>query len=128
MVPAAAGPGAPPGVYDGEPAISPRRGGRGYFTEALLAFKGAFGMGAVVLAPGHPERKGVVERVNGYLETSFLPGRTFVSVDDFNTQLDDWLEARANLRVHAGLRCRPSQRNDVDLAAMLPLPPVAPTL
>ena len=114
------------GVYDGEPAISSRRGGRVYFTEAFLAFKGALGMGAVVLAPGHPERKGLVERVNGYLETSFLPGRSFASVDDFNTQLETWLEARANLRVHAGLRCRPSQRIDADLAAMLALPPVLP--
>jgi len=114
------------GVYDGEPAISSRRGGQVYFTEAFLAFKGTLGMGAIVLAPGHPERKGIVERANGYLETSFLPGRTFSGIDDFNTQLGDWLEHRANLRVHAGLRCRPSQRIDADLAAMLPLPPVLP--
>lgn len=114
------------GVYDGEPAISSRRSGQVRFTQAFLAFKGALGMGAVVLAPGHPERKGLVERVNGYLETSFLPGRTFASVDDFNTQLGGWLEGRANLRVHAGLRCRPSQRIDEDLAAMLALPPVLP--
>ena len=114
------------GVYDGEPAISSRRGGKVYFTEPFLAFKGTFAMGAIVLAPGHPERKGVVERANGYLETSFLPGREFGSVDDFNTQLYDWLENRANLRIHSGLRCRPSERIDADLAAMLPLPPVLP--
>jgi len=114
------------GVYDGEPAISSRRGGKVYFTEPFLAFKGALGMGAIVLEPGHPERKGVVERTNGYLETSFLPGREFASVDDFNTQLYGWLENRANLRVHSGLRCRPSQRIDADLAAMMPLPPVVP--
>jgi hypothetical protein len=70
--------------------------------------------------------KGVVERANGYLETSFLPGREFASVDDFNTQLYDWLERRANLRIHSGLRCRPSERIDADLAAMMPLPPVLP--
>jgi transposase len=114
------------GVYDGEPAISSRRGREVVFTRAFQAFKGAFGMGAIVLAPGHPERKGVVERANGYLETSFLPGRDFSGVDDFNTQLGDWLETRANVRVHAGLRCRPSERIDADLAAMLPLPPVLP--
>lgn len=114
------------GVYDGEPAISSRRGRQVRYTEAFLVFKGAFAMGAIVLAPGHPERKGVVERTNGYLETSFLPGREFASVDDFNTQLYDWLEGRANLRVHSGLRCRPSERIDADLAAMGPLPPVLP--
>jgi hypothetical protein len=41
-------------------------------------------------------------------------------VDDFNTQLGDWHDNRANLRVHAGLRCRPSERIEADLAAMLP--------
>jgi hypothetical protein len=37
----------------------------------------------------------MVERTNGYLETSFLPGRRFASPADFNTQLGDWLP-RAN--------------------------------
>ncbi len=114
------------GVYDGEPAISSRRGRQVVFTREYLTFKGTFGMGAIVLAKGHPERKGCVERVNGYLETSFLPGRNFAGVDDFNTQLGDWLETRANVRVHSGLRCRPSERIDADLAAMGPLPPVGP--
>ena len=114
------------GVYDGEPAISSRRGRQVVYTAEFQAFKGTLGMGACVLAPGHPERKGLVERANGYLETSFLPGREFSGIDDFNTQLGDWLETRANVRVHSGLRCRPSERIDADLAAMLPLPPVLP--
>jgi len=56
-------------------------------------------MVAIVLEKGHPERKGCVERANGYLETSFLPGREFTSVDDFNTQLSGSLKTRANVRV-----------------------------
>ncbi|AXV04967.1 Mobile element protein [Euzebya pacifica] len=114
------------GVYDGEPAISVRRGRKLVYTQEYLAFRGTLGMGSIVLAKGHPERKGVVERANGYLETSFMPGRSFGSIDDFNTQLGLWLEDRANVRVHAGLRQRPSERIDADLAAMLPLPPVPP--
>lgn len=44
------------------------------------------------IAPARdPEFKGVVERANGFLETSFLPGRLFASPADFNTQLGDWL-------------------------------------
>jgi len=116
------------GVYDGEPAISVRRGKRLIYTESYLRLKGTLGMGSIVLAKGHPERKGVVERTNGYLETSFMPGRRFADRDDFNTQLSDWLEARANLRVHSGLRCRPSERIDEDLAAMTALPPVLPDM
>jgi transposase len=116
------------GVYDGEPAISVRRGRRLIYTQDYLRLKGTLGMGSIVLAKGHPERKGVVERTNGYLETSFMPGRSFASRDDFNTQLADWLETKANLRVHSGLRCRPSERIDEDLAAMLALPPVLPDM
>ena len=116
------------GVYDGEPAISVRRGKQLIYTEEFLRLKGTLGMGSIVLKKGCPERKGVVERANGYLETSFMPGRCFADRDDFNTQLSDWLEHKANLRVHAGLRCRPSERIDEDLAAMMTLPPVLPDL
>jgi len=116
------------GVYDGEPAISVRRGSRLIYTRDYLRLKGTLGMGSIVLAKGHPERKGVVERANGYLETSFMPGRTFADRDDFNTQLGEWLETKANVRVHSGLRCRPSERIDEDLAAMMALPPVLPDM
>jgi len=116
------------GVYDGEPAISVRRGKRLIYTADYLRLKGTLGMGSVVLAKGHPERKGCVERVNGYLETSFMPGRCFADRDDFNTQLGDWLESKANVRVHSGLRCRPSERIDEDLGAMMALPPVLPDM
>jgi hypothetical protein len=116
------------GVYDGEPAISVRRGPRLIYTQDYLRLKGTLAMGSIVLAKGHPERKGIVERTNGYLETSFMPGRVFAGRDDFNTQLADWLETKANLRVHSGLRCRPSERIDEDLAAMVVLPPVLPDM
>ena len=33
-----------------------------------------------------PESKGIVERRNGFFETSFMPGRTFASPADFNVQ------------------------------------------
>ena len=115
------------GIYDNEAAIGRKRRDGTFFTHEFLAFKGALGMGAVILEKGHPERKGVVERAIGYLETSFLPGRTFSSPEDFNSQLFSWLP-RANARIHRGIRCRPVDRLNEDLAAMLPLPPVAPDI
>ena len=116
------------GVYDGEPAISVRRRGQIVYTEAYLRMRGTLGMGSIVLAKGHPERKGIVERHIGYLETSFLPGRRFDGVDDFNTQLADWLETKANRRQHETLRARPVDLVDEDRAAMLALPPVLPDM
>jgi transposase len=79
----------------------------------------------VICDPGDPEAKGLVERANGYLETSFLPGRSFSSPADFNAQLGDWL-TRVNQRPRRVLGCAPADRIDADRAAMLALPPVAP--
>ena len=113
------------GIYDNEGAIGRNRKGEMHFTQAFLAFKGTLGMGAVILKGGFPEGKGLVERANGYLETSFLPGRRFSSLDDFNDQLTGWLTT-ANSRVHGTIRCRPSDRIREDLGSMLALPPVLP--
>ncbi|GII89550.1 hypothetical protein Ssi03_75400 [Sphaerisporangium siamense] len=77
---------------------------------------------------GDPEAKGLVERANGYLETSFLPGRVFTGPQDFNAQLDGWLAHRADTRHHRRIECRPADRIVVDRAAMVPLPPVAPAV
>ncbi|HEX2183981.1 MAG TPA: IS21 family transposase, partial [Chloroflexota bacterium] len=113
------------GVYDNEAALVTRHGGRPRPTQAFDAFRGLLGMGVVICRPGDPEAKGLVERANGYLETSFLPGRRFANPADFNAQLAAWL-GRANQRVHRVLRIRPSERIDDDRAAMMGLPPVLP--
>lgn len=113
------------GVYDNEGALVSRRGGKANLSDPFQRFRGTLGMKVIVLRPRDPEAKGVVERHNGYLETSFLPGRRFSSPADFNAQLTEWLE-RANRRIHATLRCRPVERFEEDRAAMMPLPPVLP--
>ncbi|MBV8178224.1 MAG: IS21 family transposase [Mycobacterium sp.] len=113
------------GVYDNEAALVHRVDGRPKLTEPFQRFRGTLGMGVIVCDPGDPEAKGLVERFNGYLETSFLPGRRFCSPHDFNAQLGDWLP-RANRRMHATLRCRPIDRLGEDRAAMMNLTPVLP--
>jgi transposase len=113
------------GVYDNEGALVSRRGGKATLTEPFERFRGTLGMHVIVLRPADPESKGIVERHNGYLETSFLPGRRFSGPGDFNEQLYEWL-VRANHRVHATLRCRPIYRFDEDRAAMMAFPPVLP--
>ena len=88
------------GVYDNESALISRRGGRAVPTRAFDSFRGTLGMGVIALRPADPEAKGLVERANGYLETSFLPGRSFSDPADFNAQLAEWLTTRANRRQH----------------------------
>jgi transposase len=113
------------GVYDNEAALAARHGGRAKPTEAFDRFRGVLGMGAVFCKPGDPEAKGLVERANRYLETSFMPGRTFAGVSDFNAQLAEWL-TKANRRQHRTLRCRPADRVVEDRRAMMAFPPVLP--
>lgn len=112
-------------VWDGEGAVGRWRGRRAELTAATQAFRGTLGIRVVLCKPGDPEAKGLVERAHRYLETSFLPGRSFRDPADFNAQLGSWLP-RANHRVHRRIGCRPSDRIEADRAAMLPLPPVAP--
>ena len=91
----------------------------------VAGFCGALATRIVQLKPYDPESKGMVERANGYLETSFLPGRTFTSPADFNTQLGEWLPG-ANRRTVRALEARPVELIGIDRAAMLALPPVPP--
>ncbi len=114
------------GVYDNEGAIGRNRGGKIELTHAFQVFRGTLGMGANVLKGNFPEGKGVLERTHGYFETSFLPGRTFTGIDDFNSQFKSWLVNRANHRIHRTTRCRPDERIAEDKGSMLALPPVLP--
>ena len=114
-------------VWDNESAVGSWRAGKPKLTEDFEAFRGVLGCGVHQCRPGDPEAKGIVERGNGYLETSFLPGRTFTSPADFNTQLWAWLPV-ANQRIVRRIGCAPATRWEADKAAMLTLPPVPPAI
>ncbi len=108
-------------IWDNESGI----GRRNSYADGVAAFTGTLATRIVQLKPYDPESKGVVERRNGFFETSFMPGRTFASPADFNAQFADWL-ARANAP-DGPAHQRPADRSARrDRAAMLPLPPVPP--
>lgn len=112
-------------VWDQEGCIGQWRRGQMVLTEAFQAFRGTLGMGARLCKASDPEAKGIIERTNGYFETSFLPGRRFDDVADFNRQLTGWLR-RANNRIHATTRTRPSEAIFEERGAMLGFPAVLP--
>ena len=105
-------------IWDNEPGIG--RGRRR--AEGVEQFMGTLATKLVLLPPRDPESKGLVERRNGWFETSFMPGRSFGSPVDFNAQFTDWL-TRANARVVRTVKASPVDLVDADRAAMLPLPP-----
>ena len=110
-------------IWDNERGI-----GRGRTrSEGVPAFMGTLATRLVLLPPRDPESKGVVERRNGWFETSFMPGRSFASPQDFNEQFTDWL-ATANTRMVRTIQAKPCDRLEVDKQAMLGLPPVPPVV
>jgi len=76
-------------------------------------------------APRDPQAKGAVERLQGYAETNFEPGRVFANEIDFQHQLDAWFE-RVNGRTHKTLRARPVDRLADERESMTPLPEIGP--
>lgn len=110
-------------IWDNESGIG--RGKR--HAEGVGAFAGTLATTVQRLKPYDPESKGIVERRNGFFETSFMPGRDFTCPGDFNTQFTDWLTI-ANARIVRTIKTRPIDRLEADRAAMLPLPPVAPAV
>jgi hypothetical protein len=106
-------------IWDNEPGIG--RGQRR--AEGVASFMGTLATKLVLLPPNDPESKGLLERRNGWFETSFMPGRTFRSPADFNTQFGDWL-VKANSRVVRTIKAAPVALVEADRAAMLPLPPI----
>lgn len=110
-------------VWDREAAI----GGTGRVSTAAAAFAGTLATRIRLAPPRDPEFKGMVERANGFLETSFLPGRTFASPHDFNAQLTGWLPL-ANQRTIRSIAARPVDLLETDYLAMTPLPPAEPPI
>jgi transposase len=110
-------------VWDNESGI-----GRNHkLTDQVTSLAGTLGTKFVQLKPYDPESKGIVERMNGFFETSFMPGRDFSSPDDFNEQLAAWLP-RANSRRVRRTGQRAIDAVESDRASMFALPPVAPVL
>lgn len=108
-------------VWDGEAGIGQKR----RLSAPVQSFAGTLGVKVIQVGPRDPEAKGIVERANGYFETSFLPGRAFESPADFNTQVRQWLP-RANARLVRRIQARPEERIGIDRASMIELPPIAP--
>jgi len=108
-------------IWDNEAGI----GRRNRLAAGVGEFTGVLATKIHQLKAYDPESKGGVERINGYFETSFLPGRVFASPGDFNTQMSGWLP-KANARTVRALKARPVDLLGVDTAAMLALPPIAP--
>jgi transposase len=109
-------------VWDRQAGI---HGHGGRPSEAFAAFCGQLRVGWRFCEPADPQAKGAVERLQGYAETNFEPGRVFANELDFQDQLDAWF-VKVNARTHKTLRERPLDRLTEELQVMAPLPEAMP--
>ena len=105
-------------VWDRQAGI---HGHGGRPTEAFAAFCGQLKVGWRFCEPADPQAKGAVERLQGYAETNFEPGRVFANELDFQDQLDAWFP-KVNARTHKTLRARPVDRLADEHEVMAALP------
>ena len=109
-------------VWDRQAGI---HGHGGRPSEEFAAFCGQLKVDWRFCEPADPQAKGAVERLQGYAETNFEPGRRFANELDFQDQLDAWF-SKVNGRTHKSLRARPIDRLKIEHEVMAPLPAAAP--
>ena len=113
-------------VCDNDASIVARREhGRARLHPEVAALFGALRLRPVVLRPRRPTSKGHVERTIEYLETSFLPLRSFADLAELQDQHDAWATDVA-VRRHVRRKGRVAERWAVEQRSLHPLPDPLP--
>jgi hypothetical protein len=92
----------------------------------MLAFARTLGFRFQAHEVGHADRKGRIERPFYYVETNFLPARTFSSFDDLNRQVLAWCRSIANQKPKRALGMSPEAAYLIEKPYLQPLPDVLP--
>jgi transposase len=88
----------------------------------MEAFAKAYGFRFLCHAPKHSDRKAGEERSFLTVETNFVPGRTFLSLEDLNRQALEWSTVRMEQRPQGKAGLIPAQAFEHELAFLTPLP------
>lgn len=88
----------------------------------MEAFSRQYGFRFQCHARGHANRKAGEERSFWTVETNFLPGRTFASLEDLNVQALEWSTVRMEQRPAAKSRLIPAQVFEHEKASLVRLP------
>lgn len=92
------------------------------FNKEMAAFARNYGFSWYAHAVGHANRKAGTERNFYTVETNFLPGRTFSSLEDLNNQAREWATQRYANRPQSKTRLIPSQLFKSERASLQKLP------
>jgi transposase len=92
----------------------------------MVAFARTLGFRFEPHAVGHPDRKGRIERPFFYVETNFLPGRSFESFADLNQKALAWCKEVANQKPKRVLGMSPEAAYLIEKPSLQPLPAALP--
>jgi hypothetical protein len=93
----------------------------------MEAFAQQYGFRFVCHEKGHANRKAGEERSFWTVETNFLPGRQFQSLEDLNQQAFEWATVRMERRPVAKSRLIPAQAFEYERHCLVKLPAHLPT-
>lgn len=114
-------------VCDNDSSIVARReAGQARLHPEVAALFGVLRTQPVVLAPRRPQSKGHAERTIRYLETSFVPLRSFADLADLQAQHDGWAPAVAYRRILRRTGARVVDRWAIERRSLHPLPDPLP--
>ena len=104
---------------------------RGTGANALIhpemeAFSRQYGFAYRCHALDHPNRKAGEERSFWFVETNFLPGRTFANLEDLNRQAFEWSTARLDHKPQGKPGLIPAQAFEHERTYLLPVPALLP--
>lgn len=103
-------------------AVSDRKGRLIRFNDAFLDFLRPFHIVPEACNIRSPNEKGKIENSIKYIRGNFMPLREFNDLGDLQTQVLDWLDKVANVRVHQTTGERPKER--FKAVGLRPLPPL----
>ena len=98
-------------------------GAQAIIVAEMVAFARAYGFGFLCHARGHSDRKAGEERSFFTVETNFLPGRTFESLEDLNRQALEWSTVRMEQRPQGKAGLIPAQAFEHERVFLQQLPP-----
>jgi hypothetical protein len=88
----------------------------------MIAFANNYGFCWKAHAINHPNRKAGTERNFWTVETNFLPGRTFTSLEDLNAQAFEWATERYAKRPQAKTKLIPVELFETEKLSLTTLP------
>lgn len=94
-------------------------------TPEMDSFADNYGFTWKAHAIGHANRKAGTERNFYTIETNFLPGRTFASLENLNTQAIEWATVRYAKRPQAKTKLVPLELFETEKSALVKLPDYA---